>query len=121
MTSDRRLHRILIIDDEPLIALDIEELLLESGFVVAGIVGKIAPALALIESGACDAVILDANLAGFSAVPIAVALDASGVPYLVISGYALEQLPAGLQAAPFLRKPCRPTQLVRVLTELCAK
>ena len=116
-----QIPRILIIDDEPLIALDVGELLLESGFAVAGAVGNIESALALIESGACDAVILDSNLAGVSSAAIAFALAAHDVPYLVLSGYSHEQLPAGLQRAPYLRKPFRAAQLIGVLTDLCKK
>ena len=67
------------------------------------------------------ATLLDANLAGSSAVPIAEALEARGVHYVVLSAVAFEQQPAGLRRGPFLRKPCRPAQLVRVLTDLCAK
>ena len=67
MPVDKQEHaRILIVEDEPVIALNLEELLVDAGFKIAAIAGKLEKALALIESGACDAAIVDANLAGVS-------------------------------------------------------
>ena len=76
--------RILIIEDEPMIALGLEDLLIASGFKVAGVAAKLAKALAMIELGALDAAIVDANLGGVSASPAATALDAKGLPYLLL-------------------------------------
>ena len=67
MDDDKRKSaRILIVEDEPMIALELEEFLIDAGFKIAAIAGKLEKALALIESGACDAAIVDANLAGVS-------------------------------------------------------
>jgi hypothetical protein len=68
--------RILIVEDEPIIALTLQDLLAGAGFEIAGVAVKLATAFALIESGRCDAAILDANLAGVSASPVASALAA---------------------------------------------
>lgn len=104
--------RILILDDEPIIALDIESILLDAGYEIANVTGRIATALAVIESGACDAAVLDANLSGESAAPVAAALLARGLPFIVLSGYAKEQLPEIMRAAPCLEKPTNATLLV---------
>ena len=61
-----------------MLALDLEELLVDAGFKVAAIAGKLEKALALIESGGFDAAILDANLGGVSASPLASAMTARG-------------------------------------------
>ena len=121
MTHPIGLSRILVVEDEPLVAGAIAELLLDAGFEIIGVVGTIEQALGLIESSVFNAASLDANLAGFSAVPIAAALEARGLPYVVLSAVSFEQQPEGLRHGPFLRKPCRPAQLVRVLTDLCAR
>ena len=121
LTDHARHPRILVVEDEPLVAGAIAELLLDAGFEITGVVGTIEMALVLIDTGALDAASLDANLAGISAVPIAMALEARGLPYVVLSAVSFEQQPAGLRRALFLRKPCRPAQLIRVLTDLCAK
>ena len=80
MQFDKQEHvRILIVDDEPIIALTLEEMLVDAGFTIIAVVHKIDKALALIESGGCDAAIIDANLAGVSASPAASALAARGL------------------------------------------
>lgn len=83
--------RILVVDDEPVIAMELEYMLVEAGFTIAGVTGNLQTALSLVESGICDAAILDANLNGVSAAPIAAALAARCLPFLVLSGYAPDQ------------------------------
>jgi DNA-binding response OmpR family regulator len=114
----KRTARILIVEDEPLIALSLEDVLVDAGFQIAGVAGKLAKALALIESGACDAAIVDANLAGVSASPVAIALAARGIPFIVMSGYSPEQLQGEFSGAPFVQKPCRPELLIHTLNTL---
>ena len=113
--------RILIVEDEPVLALHLEELLVDAGFAIAGIAAKLDKALALIERGACDAAIVDTNLAGVSASPIASALTARGVPFIVLSGYSSEQLPDAFSTAIFVRKPCRPAQIIQALNAIVLK
>jgi DNA-binding response OmpR family regulator len=113
--------RILIVEDEPMLALTIEELLVNAGFAIAGVAGRLEKALELIESVACDAAIVDANLACVSAGPVAVALDARAVPFIVLSGYSPEQLHGAFLGANFLRKPCRPARLLQTLNAILLK
>ena len=72
--------------------LSLEDVLIDAGFQIAGLVGKLEKARALIESDACDVAIVDANLAGVSASPAAIALAALGLPFIVTSGYSPEQM-----------------------------
>jgi DNA-binding NtrC family response regulator len=119
MQADRqRTARILIVEDEPMIALSLEDVLLDAGFVIAGVVGKLDKALALIESGACDAAIVDANLAGVSASPAAIALAERSLPFIMMSGYSKEQMPGEYPRAFFLSKPCRPDLLIETLNSI---
>ena len=110
--------RVLIIEDEPLIALSLEDVLINAGFQIAGLAGKLEKALALIESGACDVAIVDANLAGVSASPAAIALAALRLPYIVMSGYLPEQMQGDFPGAHFIQKPCRSELLVQTLNAL---
>ena len=64
-------------------------------------VGKLEKARALIESDACDVAIVDANLAGVSASPAAIALAALGLPFIVTSGYSPEQMQASTIVTKF--------------------
>ena len=112
----KRSRAVLIVEDEPVIAFGIEELLIDAGFAIAGVAVRLEEALAIIESGICGAAILDANLAGVSAAPAARALTERGVPFLVLSGYARnQQAPALLEAALHLHKPCPPERLIQAL------
>lgn len=96
--------RILIVDDEVLIALDVEETLKSAGYEIAGMAGDVDGALRTIEAGAVDFVILDGDLGGESAEPVARRLDELAVPYVVASGYSQRQL-AWLGEAPLIQKP----------------
>src|SRR5579863_427312 len=110
-----RESRVLIVEDEPMLAYALEEVLIEAGFKIAGVAARLETALALIESGDCDAAIVDANLAGVSAGPAASALAARGIPYIVVSGYSPEQQQRAFSGALFIQKPCRPNELIRAL------
>ncbi len=119
MQFDKREHvRILIVDDEPIIALSLEDILVEAGFNIAAVAYKIEQALSLIESNGCDAAIVDANLAGVSANPIASALAKRGLPFIVLSGYSREQLQGHFPGEHFLQKPCQPAQLIRAVVAM---
>jgi DNA-binding response OmpR family regulator len=110
--------RVLIIEDEPFIAHSLEDALIDAGFQIAGVVGTLEKALALIESGACDVAIIDANLAGLSASPAAIALASRGLPFIVTSGYSQEQLPGSFPGAVFIQKPCRSELIIQTLDAL---
>ena len=121
MADPARISRILVIEEELLIAQGIVEVLIDAGFEFIDVAGTIELALGLIENGVFSAASLDANLAGVSAIPIAAALEARGVPYVVLSAVSFAQQPLGLRHTPFLRKPCRPAALIGALTDLCMK
>jgi CheY-like chemotaxis protein len=110
--------RILIVEDEPLLAYILEELLCDEGFKIAGVATKLDRALAIIAEGACDAAILDTNLAGVSSGPAASALKARGLPFIVLSGYSSDQLHSDFSGALHLQKPCRPERLIQALRRL---
>ena len=113
--------RIIIVEDNPMIALDLEEVLVDAGFNIAAIAGTLENAHALIASGACDAAILDANLAGASASPLASALTARGLPFIVLSGYSSEQLQGAFPGALLLQKPYQLAQLISALNTIVGK
>jgi DNA-binding response OmpR family regulator len=122
MPVDKQQHaRILIIEDDPTLAHDLQDSLVEEGFEIAGVAGRLEKALALIESVACDAAIIDVNLAGVSASPAASALAARGLPFIVLSGYSPEQQPGAFPRALWMKKPCRPVQLIQALKTIVLK
>jgi CheY-like chemotaxis protein len=104
--------RFLVVEDEPLIALDIVPVLERSGALAAGPVGTVDEALLLIEKVKLDAALLDANLRGQSAAEIAAALTRANVPFVFVTGYGREALPSGFGNAPMLSKPFSQDQLI---------
>ena len=116
--NTKRAVRILIVEDEPIIALGLEDVLTDAGFEIAGVAAKLDKALALVESCTCDAAIVDANLAGVSASPVAVWLAAHGLPYIVMSGYSPDQMRGEYPRAVFIQKPCRAELIIETLNTL---
>ena len=113
--DSERHARILIVEDEPMLAFVLEETLIDAGFEIAGVAGRLETALAMIDSEVFDAAVLDANLAGVSAGPAAAALTARARPFIVVSGYLPEQQQSAFSGAPRLQKPCRPNELIAAL------
>jgi DNA-binding response OmpR family regulator len=115
---DQKQRRVLIVEDEPVLAFTLEEFLIEAGFEIAGVAARLETALAMIESGACDAAILDTNLAGVNVGPAASALTARGLPFIILSGYSPDQQNSAFSGAIRLQKPCRPERLIEALRSI---
>jgi DNA-binding response OmpR family regulator len=110
--------RVIIVEDEPLVAENLRDDLVEAGFEVVGVAPRVESALKLIEDTGFDVAILDANLAGTSAAPAAAALSARGLPFMVLSGYAREQLQREFSEAVYVQKPYRVRKLIDELNSL---
>ena len=113
--------RILVVEDEVLIALQVASALEDEGFDVVGPCQSVAQALARLGGpDCCDAAVLDANLRSESAVPVARALAALGIPFVVTTGYDLNQLHMEMAAGPVISKPFSSEELIRQLRQLLA-
>ena len=111
--------RVLIVEDELLLAMDYEEMLTREGFSVLGPAGQEARALALLELERPDVAILDVNLAGQRSTRVAEALTGREVPFVIVSGYGAWTLHEPvLRGAPRLDKPVKAQELVRVVRAL---
>ena len=110
--------RILVVEDEPLIAMDIEERLLAAGGDVIGPAANPETARRLIAETAPDAALLDANLAGSRVDDLAVELRRRRVPFAFATGFGRESLPRGVRDVPVLAKPFGSEQLVRMVRSL---
>jgi DNA-binding response OmpR family regulator len=101
----RLIHRILIVEDEPLVAFDAEHLLTEAGYVVVATVDNLAAAKEVIETDALDLVLSDIALSGDGdGVDVARIAVAKGVPVLFVTGNCgeeVQRLAVGCLAKPY--------------------
>ncbi|OSZ69297.1 regulator [Sphingomonas sp. IBVSS2] len=106
--------RFAIIEDEPLVALELAAILADAGVEVVGPAATAEHARAIVEGGRIDGALLDGNLQGASVEAIAAALDARGVPFAFVSGYGRDHLPAGFAGVPAIGKPFDPVEIVEI-------
>lgn len=84
--TKRTLHRLLIVEDEPLIAFDTEHFLTEAEFQIVATVDRVADAVARLDDGEIHLVLVDMNLADGSGLDVARAASANGVAVLFVTG-----------------------------------
>ncbi|GAA0315675.1 response regulator [Sphingomonas oligophenolica] len=115
-------NRILIVEDEPLIAMMLEDFIEMLGKQMAGTADTadtVADALALVEAGGIDAAILDVNLrGGEKSWPIAEALAARGVPFVLATGGSHDSIVEAYRGRPTLPKPFTMDAVAKVLESL---
>ncbi len=108
-------QRILIVEDEPFIALALEAMLLELGFDVAGSAAQVSAALDLISRERIDGAILDVNLGSQRVDPVADILAARACPFFFTTGYGISGLPVRHAGHAVLQKPFGLEQLLTAL------
>ena len=96
---------ILIVEDEPLIAMMLEDFIESLGHDIRGPCESVSEALAAVEADGFDLAILDVNLKGESVWPVASALRAKGIPFVLASGGHVEPPPAEFADTPMIEKP----------------
>jgi two-component SAPR family response regulator len=120
MTTDSLAgRRILVVEDEMVIALEIEETLQALGCAVVGPVSKLDAALRLASEEALDAAFLDVTIRGGYVYPVAERLLARGIPFVLASGYGKWVLPETLRDQPRLTKPFTRQDLEEQIKLLC--
>ncbi len=112
-------RRILVVEDEILIAMEIEGALKRLGCVIIGPVGKLESALQIARDETIDAAILDVNIRGGRTYPVAKVLLARDIPFILASGYGDWALPEALQGQPRLTKPFRSDDVVKAVRAIC--
>lgn len=113
--------RVLVVEDETLIAILIEETLHDMECEVVGPAAKLETALQLALDGGFDIAILDVTLRGGKVYPLAEQLLARGIPFVLASGYGDWALPQALQDQRRLMKPFTPAMLEQEVRLLCSK
>lgn len=107
--------RVLIVEDEPMLALELENELMGVGCEVAGIATSVEQGIRKVQELVIDVAVVDLNLNGKSSVPVASALRARQIPFVFVSGYRPEALPLGYEDVELLAKPLDTDKLIRGL------
>ena len=106
-------RRVLLVEDELLVAMDVEDLLADLGCEVLESASTVEQALQRIVEDSPDVVVLDLNLHGKPTLPVAEALRSAGIPFIVVTGYVeTRQSDPALHNAPLLQKPCSADELL---------
>lgn len=112
--------RVLLVEDEPLIAMDGLAILLARGAAHVAWARNVDEALRAIAAEAFQAVILDLRLGEETSLPLALRLGEMGVPYGFLTGYRDDDIPEPFRGRPMLPKPFTAEQLSRLLHQLIA-
>jgi PAS domain S-box-containing protein len=110
--------RILVVEDEAMVALNVISALEQLGARPIGPAHSVKQALAAIAGETLDAALLDANLSGAQVDAVAAALTRKDVPFVFVTGYTRDSLPAAFRSAPILPKPFTEAELIAALRGL---
>lgn len=109
--------RVLVVEDELLVSLLIEDLLADEDCTVVGPFDRVDRALEAARTERIDLALLDVNVAGVKAYPVAEMLSARGIPFLFLSGYGRHAIPLDHPDWQVCSKPFIAADLIGMLVE----
>lgn len=109
--------RILIVEDESIVAMMIEDFVADLGHELAGTAGRLDQALKLAQNAEADIAVVDVNLNGQHTYPVAEALKARGVPFIFATGYGAAGLDDAWKHYPVLQKPFQMEELAAAIRQ----
>jgi CheY-like chemotaxis protein len=118
MTTPAEKQRVLIVEDEIVVALFLEDLLAEFGYEVAGVAARLEEAMARAEAPDFAVAVLDVHLNGRDVFPLADRLAERGLPFIFATGYGARGIPERHAGRPVLQKPFLPADLNQALAGL---
>ena len=113
--------RILVVEDEMLVAMELGEILQGFGCFVIGPASRIRHALRLAGEAEIDAAVLDVNVAGEKVFPVAEVLTRRGVPFVFATGYGAAGIDGVFPDSPILQKPYAEAALAAALTDALSR
>ena len=111
-------RRVLVVEDEALVSIMLADLLAKSGCVVIGPAATAQSALNLIEQESIDCAVLDIKLVDGTSLPVAEALAARGIRFVLATGYNRAAIPPGYNGAPVIGKVFTPEELIYALADI---
>ena len=118
MGQSTKPRRALIVEDEVMVAMYVEDLLIELGFDVAGMATSLDQALPLAQDGDFDFAVLDVNLDGRLSFPVADVLRQRGIPFLFARGYGSKGFIDGYRDAVRIQKPFLGQDLAQAIAKI---
>jgi CheY-like chemotaxis protein len=115
MKLDAIARQVLIVEDEPLLALLLEEMLTEQGYRIVATASRFDDAMEKARSMSFDVAILDMNLGGTTTFPIAEVLLTKGKRFVFATGYGAPSIPPSLKQIPVIQKPFQENQLIEAI------
>jgi CheY-like chemotaxis protein len=112
--------RVLLVEDEALIALMLEDMLEGMDCAVTAMAPRVPLGVSLAESGDFDLALLDVNVAGENVEPVADVLAGRGIPYIFATGYGEAGVPLRHRERPVVAKPFRAEQLENAIRKALA-
>ena len=124
MLTERRANmacglRVLLVEDEIMVALLLETMLSDLGHQVVGLAARLEKGLDMVEREAIDLAVLDININGQEVYPIAEALETRGIPFIVATGYGSTGVHPAYSGRPVLQKPYRREDLRLAIGRAC--
>ena len=110
--------QILVVEDEFLLALEVEAALIGFGCSVVGPYAKLGKALDAARCTELDGAVLDINLNGEMVYPLAELLDTRGIPFVFLTGYVASDIPERFRHHRRLQKPLHPPSLRGVFLDI---
>lgn len=105
----------MIVEDESLVAMLVEDMLLDLGHQIVSVVGRLDDAIAIARDADIDLAVVDLNLNGQRTDAVAEILRQRGVPFVFATGYGAAGLHAEWRHAPVLQKPFQPRELEQAI------
>src|SRR6185437_8913724 len=112
------LRRVLVVEDEMVVAMLVEDMIADLGYEVAGVVSRVDDAMALVDTDGFDLAVLDVHLNGRLIFPFADALAERHIPFLFATAYGERGIPREHSNCPVIQKPVRAEDLKRALARL---
>jgi len=109
--------RVLVVEDEALVAVQLEDMLADLGCAIIGPASRVCQALDLLGGQRVDAAVLDLNVAGELVYPVADALASRALPYIFATGYGAAGLIGPYRSRPVLQKPFLQSQLRKAMLD----
>ena len=110
--------RVLVCDDNLLMADVVAEFLRECGFEPMGPVGRLESAMQMARERALDGAVLDINLLGRPVFPVCSILSARRIPFIFLTGYPQAAIPIEYRSAALVAKPFEPNEMKEILAHM---